>query len=90
MDKNTLIAIVAIFLLVMVFQFVFLRQRPKEGVGEQVQELVEEEEVPQEEVSRGEVEDSVSFREQGEELAQPAEDAVAAVPALVAVSAVVA
>jgi len=79
MDKNTLIAIVAIFLLVMVFQFVFLRPKMEERAKEQVQEFIEEEkEVPQEQVSRGEVEDSVSFREQGEELALPAEDAVAA------------
>jgi YidC/Oxa1 family membrane protein insertase len=71
MDKNTLIAIVAIFLLVMVFQFVFLRQRPEQRTGEQVQELVEEEELPPEQP-----EDVATFEEPREPLAQPEEDAV--------------
>jgi YidC/Oxa1 family membrane protein insertase len=57
MDKNTIIAIVAIFVLVLVFQMLFLRprleERAEQGVGEGIeteQETVEEEGTAQPEV----------------------------------------
>jgi YidC/Oxa1 family membrane protein insertase len=74
MDKNTLIAIVAIFVLVMVFQFIFLRPRQEEQAGRQVEEVIEEE-VTQEQPE--EASDEASFLEEPrEQLAIPAEDAV--------------
>ncbi len=73
MDKNTIIAIVAIFLLVMVFQFIFLRPKIEERTEEQAQELIEAEQ----EVDEEQWEEAITHREEREELIVPAEDAVA-------------
>jgi YidC/Oxa1 family membrane protein insertase len=72
MDKNTLIAIVVIFLLVMVFQFIFLRPRIEERTEEQAQELIEVEQ----EVLEEQREEAITHQEEREELIVPAEDAV--------------
>jgi YidC/Oxa1 family membrane protein insertase len=71
MDKNTLIAIVVIFLLVMVFQFIFLRPKIEERTGEQAQELIEAEQ----EVLEEQREEAITHREEREELVVPEEDA---------------
>jgi len=73
MDKNTLIAIVVIFLLVLVFQFIFLRPKIEERTQQQAQELVEEQpQVREEEEER----EALTRRAEREELAVPAEEAV--------------
>ncbi len=73
MDKNTILAIVVIFLLVMVFQFIFLRPRIEERTEEQAQELVETVEEAQEE----EREEALEPRKEREAVVVPAEEAVA-------------
>jgi YidC/Oxa1 family membrane protein insertase len=72
MDKNALIAIVVIFVIVLLFQILYLRPRLEERSAQQAQEMVEEQaEVTQEQ--EGEAPASVS---EPEALALPAEEAV--------------
>jgi YidC/Oxa1 family membrane protein insertase len=71
MDKNTLIAIVVIFLLVIVFQIIFLRPR----LEEQREERVEEVQSQEEELREQEQLEAIERREERERLVVPAEEA---------------
>jgi YidC/Oxa1 family membrane protein insertase len=51
MDKNTIIAVVGIFLIVLVFQFFFLRPRLEERSTEVKEEILEEQQEPEEEAT---------------------------------------
>jgi YidC/Oxa1 family membrane protein insertase len=73
MDKNALIAIVVIFVIVLVFQFIFLRPKIEERTQQRAQELIEEQEVIREEQER----EALAGRAEPEVLAVPAEEAVA-------------
>ncbi len=82
MDKNTIIAVVVIFLIVLVFQFFFLRPRLEERSAEVKEETLEEQQKPVEEAAA-----EVSGAETEEKPGEPRE--IAAVDETIVESAVV-
>lgn len=71
MDKNTIIAVVGIFLIVLVFQFFFLRPRLEERSTEVKEEILEEQQEPEEEAT-----EEISGVETEEKPGEPGEIAV--------------
>jgi YidC/Oxa1 family membrane protein insertase len=77
MDKNALIAIVVIFVIVLVFQFIFLRPKLEERNQQRAQEIIQEQQAIREDQEEKQESGALAGRDETEALAVPTEEAVA-------------